>query len=485
MHRLRVPAALAALGLLAAAWPATAFASPAALARPLPPPAGSPQARPLAPSSGANSTRKEFDRSSDLAGSPQARPLDLHRDLPRDPLAVVAGRLDDPDEALESLSAALALGGTALDVRRLLEGLESSMGFPVRERLLTALGPEWALVIDLPPVDHAVARMDGSGAQLVSVLLSRVGLVVGVRDEAATRAAASALLDALGIAPVDEGEGLWRIRVRTATSPAAGADEFGVVYGIARGRLAVGLSREWVVAMLDERGPGQSLEHGADFARVFVHLDPDARQWMYLNLPQARRLLGESVILRGLLGGTPAGRVRVEEALRGSWMDVGLGVSSVVVDGGLRTSSFGPRGLASGLLAGGVAAVAGLPTLLRSTDQHRALETLEDMERIAGACERFSTDAAGYPGPTDGLWPVERIAAYLEPIYLHTLPRHDAWNNPILYWSDGSSYRLVSTGQDGAMDRDWTRPGPIEIPQGPASDIVFDTGRVVVGPGLD
>jgi hypothetical protein len=411
--------------------------------------------------------------------------LDFHRDLPRDPLAVIAGRLEDPDEALRSLSAALALGGVAFDLPTLLEGLEGAIGFPIRERLLATLGPDWALVIDLPPVDPAVAAMDGSGAELVSTLLSRVGIVVGVRDEQATRTAAAALFAGLGIVPVDEGDGLSRIRVRTAEQPAPGTGEFGVVYGIARGRLVVGISPEWVEEMLGERGAGRSLEHGADFTRVFVHLDPDAQHWVYVNLPRARRMLADSHVLRALVGSTPAGRVRLDEALGGTWMEVGFGASSVAVDGGLRTSSFGPRDLAGGLLAGGIAALARLPGSIRSEEGDRARETLADMERIAGACERFSTDAAGYPGPTDGLWPVERIAAYLEPIYLSALPRHDAWNNPILYWSDGSTYRLVSTGQDGAMDRDWSRPGPFEPLAGPPSDIVYDTGRVIAGPRAD
>ncbi len=107
---------------------------------------------------------------------------------------------------------------------------------------------------------------------------------------------------------------------------------------------------------------------------------------------------------------------------------------------------------------------------------------MSDIEAIAEACEGFSTDSQNYPGPTNGWVPVSKIATYLEPIYIGRLPRTDAWNNPILYWSDGGSYRILSRGQDGVMDRDWTANLQILAAMGLDGDIVIGDGRLLSYP---
>ena len=107
--------------------------------------------------------------------------------------------------------------------------------------------------------------------------------------------------------------------------------------------------------------------------------------------------------------------------------------------------------------------------------------TVERIETIAEACEGFSTDTHTYP-PTQGWVPVERIAFYLEPVYVASLPRVDAYDNPILYWSDGSSYRIISTGRDGQMDRDWSALSEPTASGDPEGDIVFGDGQFLVVP---
>jgi hypothetical protein len=119
---------------------------------------------------------------------------------------------------------------------------------------------------------------------------------------------------------------------------------------------------------------------------------------------------------------------------------------------------------------------------MTSLDRGKTRRTLSDIEAIAEACEGFSVDSRAYPGPTDGWVPVEKIATYLEPVYIARMPRFDGWENPILYWSDGGTYRIISTGRDGLMDRDWTAPVERHVDAGGASDIVFGDGRLLAGP---
>jgi hypothetical protein len=81
---------------------------------------------------------------------------------------------------------------------------------------------------------------------------------------------------------------------------------------------------------------------------------------------------------------------------------------------------------------------------------------------------------------------VDRIATFLEPVYIGQLPRTDGWENPILYWSDGGSYRVLSMGRDGRIDRDWTGTVDPEVSASRDADIVFGDGRLLAWPsGLD
>ena len=97
-------------------------------------------------------------------------------------------------------------------------------------------------------------------------------------------------------------------------------------------------------------------------------------------------------------------------------------------------------------------------------------------------CEGYWDDSRSYPGPTPGWVPVETIAAFLEPVYIAQLPLTDGWENPILYWSDGRSYRILSMGRDGRIDRDWTRTVEPLASIGHDADIVFGDGGLLAWP---
>jgi hypothetical protein len=78
---------------------------------------------------------------------------------------------------------------------------------------------------------------------------------------------------------------------------------------------------------------------------------------------------------------------------------------------------------------------------------------------------------------------VETIRSLVEPMYVRVLPTVDEWDQPIMLWSDGQSYRIVSVGRDGHVDRDWKVPdaagGPTTRPE---ADIVFSDGQFVAWP---
>jgi hypothetical protein len=164
-------------------------------------------------------------------------------------------------------------------------------------------------------------------------------------------------------------------------------------------------------------------------------------------------------------------------------MGTGLGSTSVAMASGVRTTHYGPEWSSGGAVATSLLAAVAIPGFMRSADRGRSQETVAQLRAIAQACEQFSDDAAVYPGPTEGWVPVEKIAVYLEPVYIATLPRTDGWRNPILYWSDGGTYRIISTGKDGKMERDWS--GRVEPRTAPDADgdIVFADGELLVHPG--
>jgi hypothetical protein len=122
-----------------------------------------------------------------------------------------------------------------------------------------------------------------------------------------------------------------------------------------------------------------------------------------------------------------------------------------------------------------------VPALVASRRDGAGDSTAERIEILAAACEGFSSDTKTYP-PATGWVPVERIAPYLEPLYGSGLPRLDTWENPILYWTDGGSYRILSTGEDGRMDRDWVAVSTPGDPAATGEDIAYGDGTFLVVP---
>ena len=114
------------------------------------------------------------------------------------------------------------------------------------------------------------------------------------------------------------------------------------------------------------------------------------------------------------------------------------------------------RQLVLAILLAGAAA----PGAYAPTDAERARWTMSDMKSMATAIEAYAIDNKAYPAADS----IEALIAAIQPIYIRKAHMHDAWGRAFLYVpsADRQSYRLVSAGADGRVDRDsWDKAGPL------------------------
>lgn len=406
----------------------------------------------------------------------------IYRDLPRDPLVVLGTALNEPASELGSLVSILDRLQRASDDDAT-QGMmpDSARLIRMHQELLPYLGPELALVIDLPPIDQLLGTIGLSPVVAASQMLGEAGLVARVRDAEAVE---MLLRRWSGGSAPESGERsrAGRLLIGVDVDGQSAVTPLELFYRIEHDRLALGFSSAWVEAAVTRRAKGQRLGDGDDFKRVFANLDPHPSDLTYVNLPKLRSRIADSqLMLLALQSNAELGEffdaVMTEQA-----MAVGIGSSSVTVDGGVRTTHFGPRWMSGTAVSSGFLAALALPSLMTAVDRGRAERTSSDVLAIAEACQGFSSDSRRYPGPTKGWVPVEQISAYLEPIYIGQLPTIDGWRNPIMYWSDGGSFRVLSTGRDGAMDRDWSVTSDRRDSSGPDGDIVFSDDGPVAWP---
>jgi general secretion pathway protein G len=131
--------------------------------------------------------------------------------------------------------------------------------------------------------------------------------------------------------------------------------------------------------------------------------------------------------------------------------------------------------------------IANRPLTLRQSQKR----TMADARTIGTAIESYSIDNNVYPWQARGLLEVAAVETELAPVYVRTLPHSDAWGNPFLYWSDGTSYLVVSSGADGLLDRSYlVDAGGIDESaftgefDDPNNDIVFANGQFTQWPKL-
>jgi hypothetical protein len=401
-----------------------------------------------------------------VAAAPANAPA-LRERLPKDPILVLSVPSAEVAGKLEAFARWQGVESTA------------ELGLALQTDVLAHLGPEIVLTLDLPPLDALAASLHLQSLEGFSSALSRSGLVASVRDAQALDRGLRQLLERWSAAAPVEQEGVLTARV-PLLSGAGGT--MAIHYAIRDGRVALGFTPEWVTGCLDERRHEDRLVAGDDYRKVFAHLDERPQSFAYVNLPKLRTLIDESAIASALLQNNEGIRKYVQPLLDPAVMSIGIGSTSVAVDGGVRTTHFGPPWMSGVVASGGLLAAMAMPTLIVANDRNKARETLDDMRSIATACDGFSSDVATYPGPTQGWVPIASVAAFLEPMYIGSLPRVDAWDNPILYWSNGTTYRLLSTGTDGQMDQDWSGLTEPTTSEQQAGDIMLANGRILVLP---
>jgi len=72
----------------------------------------------------------------------------------------------------------------------------------------------------------------------------------------------------------------------------------------------------------------------------------------------------------------------------------------------------------------------------------------------------------------------------VQPIYVRELPTLDAWGQPLMLWSDGENYRVVSMGADGTFDAEWSGEVAAGRTRNENDDIVFADGQFMRWPDL-
>jgi len=97
-----------------------------------------------------------------------------------------------------------------------------------------------------------------------------------------------------------------------------------------------------------------------------------------------------------------------------------------------------------------------------------------------------------YPGPTDGLVPVASLGSQLTSrLRSNGGAVRDAWNNPLLYWSDGRDYLILSLGSDRMMQFNYDASPPYAgvrtgwAGSDPTNDLLIVDGVAYRGPASE
>jgi general secretion pathway protein G len=413
------------------------------------------------------------------------------------PDAVMASTIRFGDLA-EALDAVMGMVETVLppdelpDIERGIAELEERLGFRLREDLLGLLAREASFAVGIESVDLLAGQimggvMAGDGGLPPGILeiFQDVVAVVGITDIERFDESLRALLAS--------GGGELRISedgLRSLHGP-PGELPFGLHYRPHGEYLVLGLAASAVNRAIERAESRAGLDRSADYRSLLERLGTGPHGFGYLNLPRIHELLESSVTVQGALVSDPQTepvyRLFVPEEPWGSGMAWGL----YRVEGGVENRSFMPREAfpLPGAFMGnfisvpyiGVIAAVAIPNMLNAVDRGKQKRTMADIRSIGTACEQFQIDNNAYPGPTEGLVPVEWLTPHVVPVYTSRVVATDGWGGPLLYWSDGGSYRILSMGKDGQQD--WL---PGLGGGGPTTsfdaDVVFENGSFVQFP---
>lgn len=407
--------------------------------------------------------------------------------LPKDPLAAWAGTVGNGGELYDSIVALLRRfvpEDAKQEMEQGLASMDEALGFSLRDDFLAYLGPEVAFSVDFPPIDNAVGAVMAGTPEGIAGTIDGLGLWVQITDADKVERALRSIF-AKTPAEIIDGDRWVEVRFEV---PGQGANPdapstFSVYYGFTDGLFALGFSPESVAARLEAPGAGMRLEDGGDFQRVVRHLDSEPQSLVYLNLPKLQHMVGESQVARGMLASNEELQPMMEILLDPDMAQIGAGASWKMVDDGARKVVYGPEWTGSGAFSSGIIAAIAIPNLINALQGGRTKRTMADMRTIGVALGAFAVDNDHYPS-TEGWVEVTAVADSISPMYISRLPARDGWDNPYLYWSDGSSFRLVSPGKDGVLDQQWDGPLESRTTTDVNADIVLGDGVFLVYPSI-
>jgi general secretion pathway protein G len=421
----------------------------------------------------------------------EAGALRLLPRLPKEPILVMASRVDNLATRLDEFLALVARFDDTITVESIdakFGEFDERLGCSIRDELLARIGPEFAFVLDLPPIDHIAGQLSNPG-EAAQMAMQRTGLVASVRETSELDGCLRKMFAMAG-GGFQEEDGLVQVSLvmpfDVPAEPQEGAPppppQVNLFYGFREGVFAVGASPQFVQEVLS---PGEEAGHlpaGEDFARVFAHLDRQPQSMSYINVPKIRSMVESSMVVQAAINSNPEARQFIDFLMTPEFMGMGIGSTAVEVDGGTRTTSFGPSALVGGQLQAGILAAIAVPNFLNAVDRGKQTRTLSDVRSIGTAVEAYAIDNNVYPAPGEGWMIVDALEPSLVPTYLSTLTTENAWGHALMYWSDGESYRIASPGKDGEMDQDWSIEfEPMETHDN-VSDVVFADGTFVVWP---
>ena len=276
-----------------------------------------------------------------------------------------------------------------------------------------------------------------------------------------------------------------------------GKEGFPSVYFQLEGRtLCMGLTPEAVRDCNKAGDPEDILNKDAAYVTAKSMLDAGAEFFIYVNLPYITRLfgnfVGEASATSDGAAGAMIGEMRAFlqriQAMHGD--HVGFGMSLQGYGDGSRVVSFGPNSVFRNLfvLVPSFEIAAMIPTLWTGLRTSRLKKTMADIRSLGEATEVYMVDTGYFPAiPGGGLAPVSStLCNFIVPEYIRECTEADGWGRPILYWSDGRRYVIVSAGPNGTVDKDWVSiarqdSGKMKVPIG-TDDIVFADGMFLNSP---
>ena len=421
-----------------------------------------------------------------FAGGPNPPETDLKalNHIPADPLAFWAADFGPFNKNY---------GGMLETVRRFLPEEErpgmgeklaefdAKLGFSLRDDLIAHLGPEAGLLADIGPIDETAGLIMSGTREAMGQALEDIVVWIQTDGDPKIASRFARFFSVLG-ADTETTDNLvqacWNFDETAASSDPPPPCLF---LAIGDGSLALGFTAARATEMLTPVPPEKRVDTGADFNQVVSQLDAGPDSLVYLNLPRVQSLLSESHMVTMLVNSRPDAKSFSDLLDDRTLTPHGYGATSIRVGQGSRKVAFGPEWMDSGLLTVGIVAAIAIPNLINAINRSKQKRTMADIRTVGTCMEAFAVDNMIYPG-TDGWVPCAELSDQLSPLYIHSLPTTDGWDQPLMCSSDGRNYTIVSGGRDTNIEQNYSLEFESYGTTDMDEDIVYQNGVFEIYP---